>query len=1421
MAGVIRTQLVDANSGARRALKVELPEDATTDDLASALAPFGGGALFVDAAPISEHKPMADVALLHGSSISVGVAVQGPRVTPASGYEIRVVAGPGAGFRYPLHVGRHLIGRSEEAAIRLPDPEVSATHAELALDADGNATVTDLQSTNGTVLESTAVTSERPLRPGEQFQVGSTLLEFAWFEIEPLPHERRGSVIELSRRFRTKSPEWVQHVRFPKPVDTEEPQLTSPANLALTIAPALVLAVVALVMGRPEMLIFCAASPLVGIGRWFLQRRQWRQQNQSNAEKYVAARAKAEKGLLENRAAERESLRLAAPDLAELGANVKLPGRRLWERDVADGDFLRVRLGVATRTSSVRAEGGEEAEAETAKIWRAPVAVDLRSAGCLGIVGPPPVVRRLGGAAVLHLAASDAPSQLRIVVVTAGGAADDWGWVQWLPHCHYEPDDPFVLIGNTESTRAKRLEELQALVRLRAQQVADREAGVALPTVVVVLDGATELVRQGFGDILIEGPAVGVHSICLDADQIPSQCKATVTVAGRLDECRFEQVGEPPVLGLLVDLPDPTVLDSVARALAPLRPVNEMGRGVALPHSVRLLEVLDLEQPSAEKVLERWGESRPTASAVVGTSGQGSLRVDLPRQGPHALLAGMTRSGKSEFVKTLVASLALSHHPDDLSFLFVDFKKGDDYRLLRKLPHAIGLVTSRDLEDFERTIRLLSSEISRRSDLFGEAQATTIEAYGTARSAQRSLPPVGRLIVVADEFAELAMRAPEQLAELVSVARTGAAFGVHLVLATQLPSRSSVTPQIDANVGLRVSFRSNDPEGSAVVIGVPDASYIAERDRGRGFLKGQGRPMLEFQSGRVGGPRGGVVQVQSARADLVLWHELGLVPEEERGEEVPDPDTDLWDVVMACRTAAERSGWAANAVPWPQPLPTSVHLGELDDVEGEESIPFLLVDDVTGQRHATGGLSRHDGVFVVAGSPRTGRTTALRSAAAASAVRLPSDQNRMYVLDFVGGALRPVALFPHCVGAAFDDWEQATRVVRQLSDEVSARLESFAEHGFAGIADQRHRASSAGQEPLPYLTLLIDGWEAVVEEGSRFGLVEQLTQLLSRGQAVGLQGMVAGDRSATTGKMGRLARHRLVLECSDANGYAACGVDHRMVPSEMPPGRGILLPAGAIAQVALVGEGDGGEAGALAALADQLKDRERQMGIQEPERVEPLPKTVSLSPLLEMQPPPVGGVQAMLGLSAGSRRLLWVDLTTSARSMFVVGPPGSGRTSALTALAASFGASGCKVVVIAAEPDRFSKVEGVVVSMTPADLSVRSIPELAADADVLVIDDAESIASDAPDMVALLARADRPAVVASFGRAAGLESPAGWVASLRRSKTGLLLSPASKYDGSIFGGRLSEEMVFSGPPGRAVAGHAGGVEIVQVPLHES
>ena len=504
-----------------------------------------------------------------------------------------------------------------------------------------------------------------------------------------------------------------------------------------------------------------------------------------------------------------------------------------------------------------------------------------------------------------------------------------------------------------------------------------------------------------------------------------------------------------------------------------------------LPASLRLVDLLGLSELSPEAVLARWRTASPSSSAIVGVAPDGPLELDLTRQGPHGLVAGTTRSGKSEFLKTFVAAFALTNHPDDLQFLFIDFKNSGDYRLANELPHAIDLSTSEDLDTFARTLRLLEAEINRRRQWFTTAATTTIEGYATARRSRSDLIPVGRLVVVADEFAQLVMKAQDQLDKLVTVAQTGAAFGIHLLLATQRP-QGAVTGQIDANVALRVCFRVANRDESAAVIGAPDAGDIARRHAGRAFARAHSEPLFELQAARVGGARpGSKADRKELNVAVRLWTELGRVPGLAPVIEVPDTETDLWDVVQAISGAAKLAGWTASAVPWPRPLPEAVKLHELPLADDPMLVVFALVDDPNHQSRRAGGLRLGGGHLGVAGSSGTGRTTTLRTIVCSLAYRFSSADAHLYLLDFGGGRLRPLGDLPHCGGTAFDEWDQATRIIRELEDIVARRQEDFSMgRGFASLEDQRQ----SGDTPLPYLLLLIDGWQVIAEEGVRYGL---------------------------------------------------------------------------------------------------------------------------------------------------------------------------------------------------------------------------------------------------------------------------------------------------------------------------------------------
>jgi hypothetical protein len=86
----------------------------------------------------------------------------------------RLVAGDGR--TYPLAIGSTVIGRGDQANLRLPDVGISRRHARLDFDG-AQVVLTDLGSTNGTMVNGQRV-SAVALNPGDMIQLGTTTLTF-------------------------------------------------------------------------------------------------------------------------------------------------------------------------------------------------------------------------------------------------------------------------------------------------------------------------------------------------------------------------------------------------------------------------------------------------------------------------------------------------------------------------------------------------------------------------------------------------------------------------------------------------------------------------------------------------------------------------------------------------------------------------------------------------------------------------------------------------------------------------------------------------------------------------------------------------------------------------------------------------------------------------------------------------------------------------------------------------------------------------------------------------------------------------------------------------------------------------------------------------------------------------------------------
>ena len=87
---------------------------------------------------------------------------------------VRLVSGDGRS--YPLSIGSTVIGRGDQANLRLPDVGISRRHARLDFDG-AQVVLTDLGSTNGTMVNGQRV-SAVALNPGDMIQLGTTTLTF-------------------------------------------------------------------------------------------------------------------------------------------------------------------------------------------------------------------------------------------------------------------------------------------------------------------------------------------------------------------------------------------------------------------------------------------------------------------------------------------------------------------------------------------------------------------------------------------------------------------------------------------------------------------------------------------------------------------------------------------------------------------------------------------------------------------------------------------------------------------------------------------------------------------------------------------------------------------------------------------------------------------------------------------------------------------------------------------------------------------------------------------------------------------------------------------------------------------------------------------------------------------------------------------
>ncbi len=242
---------------------------------------------------------------------------------------------------------------------------------------------------------------------------------------------------------------------------------------------------------------------------------------------------------------------------------------------------------------------------------------------------------------------------------------------------------------------------------------------------------------------------------------------------------------------------------------------------VEIPHKGTTVRVGDL----IKDVDYRISEAKtlvPIGQDVEGKNIYGELA-----KMPHLLVAGSTGSGKSVFVNGIISSLLMRNTPYDLQLILID-PKMVEFRQYAELNY-VNYIT--DTNKAISTLSKLCNEMDRRYAVMANAGVRELGEYNRKNPTKR----MPRIVMVIDEMADMMIdkKFGKQVEKnIIRIAQKARACGIHMVLATQRPSREVVTGLIKANIPCRVCLSVMSRTDSMVVLD----QVGAEKLQGHGDL---------------------------------------------------------------------------------------------------------------------------------------------------------------------------------------------------------------------------------------------------------------------------------------------------------------------------------------------------------------------------------------------------------------------------------------------------------------------------------------------------------------------------------------------------------------------------------------------------------
>lgn len=198
---------------------------------------------------------------------------------------------------------------------------------------------------------------------------------------------------------------------------------------------------------------------------------------------------------------------------------------------------------------------------------------------------------------------------------------------------------------------------------------------------------------------------------------------------------------------------------------------------------------------------------------TLGHTKRGPVVLDLAEKHRAVLCGGTSGAGKTNLMQSIILQACAKHGPSEFRVAIVDTKQVDFSGPYTRLPHLFGDI-AHTVAEAETLIEAVEQERLRRQALMADA--------GVAD--WRDLDGLGLLLLVVDEAADFAKTGAMET--LVDVARKGRAFGVSIVLGTQLPSAKVIDAQVRANLPTAIAFRCRTHLESQAILGTGGAEKL-------------------------------------------------------------------------------------------------------------------------------------------------------------------------------------------------------------------------------------------------------------------------------------------------------------------------------------------------------------------------------------------------------------------------------------------------------------------------------------------------------------------------------------------------------------------------------------------------------------------